>query len=458
MPIMLNKSLAQYNTIGVVGIGQTGVSVVRYLLAQEVEPVIFDTREQPANLVALTELRDGLEVHLGPLDPVLLLQMDILVVSPGVDLRLPELQLAADAEIPLIGDIDIFARLATKPVIGITGSNGKSTVTRLTAALLEAAGKRVAVAGNIGVPVLDVVANDADYDVYVLELSSFQLELMQNLSLTAATVLNVSDDHMDRYYTRRDYVDAKQRIYQNARCAVWNREEQATEPMSMAPRQHFTFGLDASETERPHLFGIGLVDGDATVEFMGEALATASELQLAGMHNLMNVQAALGLVYAIGIEPQQVLAAVKSFKGLPHRCETVLELGGVTWVNDSKATNIGAAEAAIFGVRRLVPGKLILLAGGDAKGADFKAFRNALDQIDVLITFGRDADRVSQNFAQERPHVRVKDLPEAIHVAAKQATPGSMVLLSPACASLDMFRNYEDRGNQFRQAVEAYHD
>ncbi|HET8817641.1 MAG TPA: Mur ligase family protein, partial [Pseudidiomarina sp.] len=221
MPVMLNKSLAQYDTVGVVGIGQTGLSVVRHLLAQGVEPVVFDTREQPASLAALTEIHAGLEVQLGPLDPALLLQMDILVVSPGVDLRLPELQLAADADIPLIGDIDIFARLATKPVIGITGSNGKSTVTRLTAALLEAAGKRVAIAGNIGIPVLDVVAMDAELDLYVLELSSFQLELMQSLSLAAATVLNVSDDHMDRYYTRRDYVDAKQRIYQNARWAVW---------------------------------------------------------------------------------------------------------------------------------------------------------------------------------------------------------------------------------------------
>lgn len=458
MTVLLNKSIAQYDTVGVVGIGQTGLSVVRYLLGQGVAPVVFDTREAPANLSALTELDAGLEVHLGALDPAILLQMDIIIVSPGVDVRMPELQLAADADIPLVGDIDIFARLATKPVIGITGSNGKSTVTRLTAALLEAAGKRVAMAGNIGVPVLDVVADDATIDFYVLELSSFQLELMNNLSLAAATILNVSDDHMDRYYTRRDYIDSKQRIYLNARCAIWNREQQATEPMSMAPRQHFTFGLDASEVDRPHLFGIGMTKGDATIEFFQHTLVRATELQLAGMHNLMNIQAALALVYAVGIEPKQVIHAVREFRGLPHRCETVLEQDGVVWINDSKATNIGAAEAAIFGVRRLVPGKLILVAGGDAKGADFKAFRTALDQVDVLITLGRDADRVSQNFAPERPHIRVKNLSDAVRAAAKHATAGSMVLLSPACASLDMFKNYEDRGNQFRQAVEAYYD
>lgn len=441
-------ALDSYETIGVVGLGQTGLSCVRYLLQRDIVPVVFDTRKEPPGLDELKQLCSEIEVHTGGLEIEHVLGLDLLVVSPGVDLRLPALQLAIDAAIPVIGDMDLFARHANKPVLGITGSNGKSTVTRLVADLLTAAGKKVAMGGNIGVPVLDLVGQPAD--VFVLELSSFQLELMHDLHLRGATLLNISDDHMDRYNDVRDYSNAKHRIYNRTDVAVWNREQELTAPALIPLNAQVTFGLDPSAASGPDMFGLRSINGDMVIEFSGEPLVRASELQLTGVHNLLNVQAALALVYSVGIEPAAVIDAVKAFKGLPHRCELIGDFNQVQWVNDSKATNIGAAEAAIFGLRPLVSGKLILIAGGDGKGADFSHFRAALKQVDAVIVLGKDGERIAH---QVDHAIRVKTLEEAVSVAAELAAPNSMVLLSPACASLDMFKNYEHRGEEFRRLV-----
>ncbi|CUA86842.1 UDP-N-acetylmuramoyl-L-alanine--D-glutamate ligase [Pseudidiomarina woesei] len=441
-------ALDSYETIGVVGLGQTGLSCVRYLLQRDIVPVVFDTRQQPPGLAELEQLHADMEVHTGPLEIEHVLGLDLLVVSPGVDLRLPALQLAIDAAIPVVGDMDLFARHANKPVLGITGSNGKSTVTRLVADLLTAAGKKVAMGGNIGVPVLDLVGQPAD--VFVLELSSFQLELMHDLHLRGATLLNISDDHMDRYNDLRDYSNAKHRIYNRTDVAVWNREQEMTAPALIPLNAHVTFGLNPSEERGPDMFGLRQIDGDIVIEFSGEPLVRASELKITGTHNLLNVQAALALVYSVGVNPPDVIGALKQFKGLPHRCEPLGEVNKVQWVNDSKATNIGAAEAAIFGLRPLVSGKLILIAGGDGKGADFSHFRAALQQVDVVIVFGKDAERIAN---QVQHAVRVTTLEQAVTTAAELADANSMVLLSPACASLDMFKNYEHRGDEFRRLV-----
>ncbi|RUO62657.1 UDP-N-acetylmuramoyl-L-alanine--D-glutamate ligase [Pseudidiomarina insulisalsae] len=437
-----------YELIGVVGLGQSGLSTVRFLLQQDIRPVVFDTREQPPQAAQLQQLDKTLELHCGPLDIATLLACDLLVVSPGLDLRMPALQMARDAGIPLVGDTDIFAQFAQAPVLGITGSNGKSTVTKLTGELLSAAGMNVAVGGNIGIPMLDIIAPDVD--VYVLELSSFQLDTMHDLKLHAAALLNISDDHLDRYQDRSHYAASKQRIYQHAGQAVWNREQRITAPQYLPLAQQLSFGSDAPDTERPGLFGLGL-DGDTpTIQFAGEVLLRADELQLTGVHNLLNAQAALALVHSLEVPLEQVLDSLRNFTGLPHRCELVTEHNDVRWVNDSKATNIGAAEAAIAGLRPLVKGKLILIAGGDGKGADFSTFRSALQQVDELIVFGRDAERIAQHHPQV---TRVSNLAEAVQRAAQLATAQSTILLAPACASLDMFKNYEQRGETFKAEV-----
>lgn len=441
-------ALRNYEVIGVVGLGQSGFSCVRFLLQQGIRPLVFDTRNEPPMADALRELDDSIELFAGELDIGELAACDLLVVSPGLDLRLPALQMAHDAGIPLVGDGDIFAQYANAPVIGITGSNGKSTVTKLVGELLAAAGKKVAVGGNIGVPMLDVLADDIEF--YVLELSSFQLDSLHDLRLQAATLLNISDDHLDRYADRHAYAQAKQNIYSNAEKGVWNRDQRATAPEHLPLAQQLSFGTDAPDTEAPGLFGLIMHDNALHISFAEQPLIAASELQLTGIHNLLNVQAALALVHSVGVDLHGLLPALREFKGLPHRCELVAEHQGVRWINDSKATNIGAAEAAIQGLRPLVSGKLILIAGGDGKGADFATFRRALDQVDELIVLGRDAERIAQHHLCV---TRVQTLDHAVQAAAKVASEGSAVLLAPACASLDMFRNYQDRGDKFKRAV-----
>lgn len=442
--------ITQYDSIAVVGLGQTGLSCVRYLLNQGVRPCVFDSRLQPPGLTDLRQLDAQLEVQLGPFEPAALLGMDLLILSPGIDPRTPAIQLAKDADIPVLGDIDLFTHQVQQPIIGITGSNGKSTVTRLTGELLAEAGFKVGVGGNIGVPALDLLAEPAD--MYVLELSSFQLDLCHQLPLRAATILNISDDHLDRYGSMYAYSESKHQIYANCQMAVWNRDQRSTAPHDMALRQQLTFGSDYSDERAPDLFGIERHHGQTFISFGGKPLLAAHELQITGMHNLLNVQAALALVHAVGVDIDTCLAAARRFQALPHRCQLVGEWQGVRWVNDSKATNIGAAEAAINGVRELVPGQLIVIAGGDGKGQDFSQFRTTLLKVNTLILFGKDADRI----APFHHHVvRVADLNEAVQQAKQLATSGSMVLLSPACSSLDMFRNYEHRGEQFVTAVEA---
>jgi UDP-N-acetylmuramoylalanine--D-glutamate ligase len=444
--------ITQYDSIGVVGLGLTGLSCVRYLLAQGIRPVVFDSRLQPPGLAELQQLDSSLVTQFGPFEPAALLGMDVLLLSPGIDPCTPAIQLAKDADIPVLGDIDVFAYHVKQPIIGITGSNGKSTVTRLTGELLTEAGLRVAVGGNIGVPVLDLLQQPAD--VYVLELSSFQLDLCQALTLQAATILNISDDHLDRYGSMYAYSQSKHQIYRHTQWAIWNRDQGITAPHQLPLDQQLTFGSDYSDQSAPALFGMERHQDQAFISYGGKPLLAANELQITGMHNLLNVQAALALVHALGVDIHSCLPAARRFQALPHRCQLVGEWRGVRWVNDSKATNIGAAEAAINGVRELVPGQLIVVAGGDGKGQDFSSFRTTLMKVDTLILFGKDADRI----APFHHHVvRVTDLAEAVQQAHKLATAGSMVLLSPACSSLDMFRNFEHRGEQFVAAVEALH-
>ncbi|RUO33484.1 UDP-N-acetylmuramoyl-L-alanine--D-glutamate ligase [Aliidiomarina sanyensis] len=445
------KALQDFTTITVLGFGLTGVSCVRYLQSLGITPVVLDTRAAPPGLEQDPALAKASECYFGPLQLEHLLQSDLIIVSPGIDRRQPVIQMAIDAGIPMVSDIELFAWVVDVPVVGITGSNGKSTVTELTGHILRSCGMNPAVAGNIGVPVLDYLTTKESHDCFVLELSSFQLELIDSLKLHAATILNITSDHLDRYDDERAYERAKHRIYQHAKLCVWNRDDAKTMPLfKRRGMQQIAFGAgDAAKG-----FGVTRSGKRSYITWEDEPLLDVASLPIQGMHNVLNVQAALGLVKGLGIEPAVAAKGIQGFKALPHRCQLIAEHGGVRWIDDSKATNPGAAIAAIEGLRATVPGQLILIAGGDAKGADLSVLQPVLEQIDVLITLGRDGAKIAGLKQGAR---QVQTLNEAVAYAAKQTSEGSMVLLSPACASLDMFSNYKERGLKFKAAVEAYY-
>lgn len=439
--------LKQYERIGVVGLGLTGLSCARFLLQHDITPVLFDTRKQAPQAYHEDSSLNQCETYLGELQLEDLLGLDMAIVSPGVPASLEALKMAADAGVELISDIELFGRLVDVPVIAVTGSNGKSTVVSMCGHILSACGRKPGVGGNIGIPALDLL--DQGHDCIVLELSSFQLELTSGLQLAAATVLNVTPDHLDRYRNEMAYALAKNRIYRHADMCVYNREDEQTRPKRKRCLQHqVSFGLDASDEG----FGVEEQNGERWVCFIGQPLLAVNDLPVKGDYNQLNVQAALALVSALGVDLEQAVMSIPGFQSLAHRCQLVTEQNGVRWINDSKATNTGAAIAAISGLRPQVSGKLILIAGGDAKGADLRVMEPALAQVDLLITLGRDGHYL----ASLKPGaVQVSDLQQAVKVAFDQASDGSLVLLSPACASLDMFSSFAERGEIFAAAVEA---
>lgn len=447
----MQKSLQDFTSITVLGFGLTGVSCARYLLSLGITPRIMDTRTHPPGFDQAPEIANACECHFGSLRREQLLQSDLIIVSPGIDRRHPEIQATAEAGILMVSDIELFAWVVDVPVIGITGSNGKSTVTELTGHILKQSGFSPAVAGNIGIPVLDYLTAHKVYDCFVLELSSFQLELISSLKLRAATILNISSDHLDRYPDERAYAMAKQRIYQHTDLCVWNRDDKATQPLShQEGRQNIQFG--SSDTNSG--FGLQHTDASIAITHDGVFLLDIEQLPIQGLHNALNVQAAIALVMALGVDSATAARGVQGFQSLPHRCQLIAEHAGVRWVDDSKATNPGATIAALRGLRPTVAGKLILIAGGDAKGADLAVLQPELLHVDVLITLGRDGAKIA---SLKQDAWSVNSLAEAVACAAKHAVTGSMVLLSPACASLDMFKNYQDRGFQFKAAVESHY-
>lgn len=445
------RPLTEYSTITVLGFGLTGVSCARYLLTQGVRPVVLDSRTNPPGLTDAKDIAAQCECYFGPFQLEHLLQSDLIIVSPGIDRRDANLQMAADAGIPMISDIELFAWVVSIPVVAVTGSNGKSTVTELTGHILRNCGMKPAVAGNIGVPVLDYLTDATDHDCFVLELSSFQLELVESLKLKAACILNITADHLDRYDDERAYERAKHRIFQHTSMCIWNRDDVKTKPVF---RRKGMTKLSFGTSDAAQGFGLIRKPEGLWISWQDKALLKVASLPIQGMHNVLNVQAAMALAYGLGVLPAEAARAVKGFKALPHRCEPVFEHNGTRWIDDSKATNAGAAIAAIEGLRPTVPGQLILIAGGDAKGADLSVLRPVLAHVDVLITLGRDGSKI----AELKPGARqVQSLNEAVAYAAKHCKKDSMVLLSPACASLDMFANYKERGMKFRAAVEAYY-
>lgn len=437
------QDLLTAKRIAVVGLGQSGLATVRFLLSKGIKPVLMDTRKQPAGLEQIAaEKVDG--IYLGELDANRLAQMELIIVSPGLSVKHPALRFAKLQGATVIGDVELFACYNTKPVVAITGSNGKSTVTKLTEAMLQHSGIQALAAGNIGLPVLDALAK-TETEVYVLELSSFQLETTDSLRLVAAANLNVSADHLDRYQDLADYAAAKQRIYQHSALAVYNADDALTIPTVA------TQVLALSLTDSSSGYGIVQHQGQDYLLVAGEPLLPVTEMSLFGKHNQFNALAAAALALAAGASRQAVASTLRSFRGLAHRCELVAERHGVRWVNDSKGTNIGATLAALAGLRSSVAGKLILIAGGDAKGADLTELQPALQRdVQQLITLGQDGPAIAALLPDS---IQVKTIQQAVKTAASLAQPGDMVLLSPACASLDMFKSYADRGEQFAAAV-----
>lgn len=424
---------------------------MRFLARQGVPFAVADTRENPPELATLRLQFPQVEVRCGELDVEFLCRAQELYVSPGLALATPALQEAAKRGVKLSGDIELFARHAKAPIVAITGSNAKSTVTTLVGDMARAAGKRVAVGGNLGTPALDLLADDIE--LYVMELSSFQLETTERLNAEVATVLNVSEDHMDRYADMQAYHLAKHRIFRGARQVVVNRGDALSRPLVADQLPCWSFGLN-----KPDFKAFGLIeeDGEKYLAYQFEKLMPVRELKVRGAHNQANALAALALGHAVGLPFEPMLAALREFTGLAHRCQWVRELRGVAYYDDSKATNVGAALAAIEGLGADIDGKLVLIAGGDGKGADFSGLTAPVARYcRAVVLLGRDAELIAAALGDAVPLVRVKTLDEAVQRCAELAQEGDAVLLSPACASLDMFKNFEERGRLFAQAAEG---
>ncbi|MCQ2994481.1 UDP-N-acetylmuramoyl-L-alanine--D-glutamate ligase [Pseudomonas syringae] len=433
----------------IVGLGKSGMSLVRFLASRGVSFAVADTRENPPELATLRRDYPQVDVRCGELDVEFLCRANELYVSPGLALATPALQQAAARGVKLSGDIELFARYAKAPIIAITGSNAKSTVTTLVGEMAAAAGKRVAVGGNLGTPALDLLSDDVE--LYVMELSSFQLETTDQLGAEVATVLNISEDHMDRYSGLPAYHLAKHRVFRGARQVVVNRQDVLTRPLIGEGLPCWTFGLNKPDF---HGFGLREEDGEKYLAFQFDNLMPVRELKIRGAHNQSNALAALALGHAVGLPMDAMLSSLRTFGGLEHRCQWLRERDGVSYYDDSKATNVGAALAAIEGLGADIEGKLVLIAGGDGKGADFSGLRAPVAaNCRAVVLIGRDAELIAQALGDGVELIRVATLEDAVLRCADIAQAGDAVLLSPACASFDMFKNYEERGRLFAQAV-----
>ncbi len=431
----------------VVGLGTSGYSVVRFLLARGVRVAVTDSRAQPPELAHLAALGADVTVRAGGFDASLLADAGLVVVSPGVPLTGPFFDAARARGLAIVGDIELFARSARAPIAGITGTNGKSTVTTLLAQMAARAGWRVRAGGNLGPPALELL--EGGVQLYVLELSSFQLETTDTLAPAAATVLNVTPDHLDRYADLAAYAAAKARIFARCQSAVINLDDPLVAGMASAAPRRLSFSLRADAGADSAL--VPGEDGQGWLARGGEPLLAVSQLRLRGLHNVANALAALALGEALGVPRAPSLAALCEFAGLAHRAQWVADVGGVHYVNDSKGTNVGATLAAVAGTT----GPLIVIAGGDGKGQDFTPLRAPFaGKVRALVLIGRDAAALAQALADVCACHFAASLEAAVELAARLARPGDTVLLSPACASLDMFRDYAHRGSVFAAAVQ----
>jgi UDP-N-acetylmuramoylalanine--D-glutamate ligase len=430
----------------IVGLGTTGLSCARYLRAHGWRLAVTDTRAAPPQLPALLALDAGIAVRLGALDPSLLTDAVCVVASPGVPLNAPFFAEARRRGLSIVGDIELFARAAQAPVAGITGTNGKSTVTTLLARMAQRAGLKVRSGGNLGEPALGLL--ESSTELYVLELSSYQLETTSSLECRAATVLNVSPDHLDRYDSLESYAAAKARIFARCDTAVINLDDPLVVAMPRLARRTLSFSLRASIGAD---YAVALNAGEWWLSRGGTPLLPVASLRIKGLHNAANALAALALGEALSLPLPAMLAELTAFAGLPHRSQWVADVNGVSYVDDSKGTNVGATLAAVAGM----PGPLVLIAGGEGKNQDFAPLAAAFrGKVRHTVLIGRDAPLIARVLEGVCTLESCATLPQAVQAAARAARPGDTVLLSPACASLDMFRDYAHRGAVFAQAVE----
>ncbi|HGO5850494.1 TPA: UDP-N-acetylmuramoyl-L-alanine--D-glutamate ligase [Mannheimia haemolytica] len=424
-------------TVTIIGLGTTGLSCVDFFKKKNANIQVIDTRANPAGADKL----DGtIPLHTGGLNSEWLLKSDLIVISPGLAVATPEIQQAIQAGVEIVGDVELFCREAKAPIIAITGSNGKSTVTTLTTEMAKLAGIKVGMGGNIGVPVLSLL--EGDYDLFVLELSSFQLETTYSLKAKAATVLNISEDHMDRYDSIADYRQAKLRIYDNAENIIVNGEDAQTYPIQ-AVKKVIRF---AEQNAEYSLRNQMLYSGD-------DAIIQTKQMLISGRHNEMNALAAMALAEAANVPREGIVKALQIYGGLPHRFQAVATNDGVRWVNDSKATNVGSTVAALNGLN--IAGTLYLLLGGDGKAADFSELKPLINKPNIVCyCFGQDGAALAELSEQS---VLVETMQQAIEAIRPQLKKGDMVLLSPACASLDQFKNFEQRGEVFMALAQGQH-
>jgi len=430
----------------IAGLGATGLSCARYLHERGWRIAVTDTRPAPPQLAALAALDARIPVRLGALDPELLEGAVFVVASPGLPVRGPFFDEAERRGLAVVGDIELFARAAAAPVVGVTGTNGKSTVTTLVAGMALRAGLKVRAGGNLGPPALDLLA--AGTELYVLELSSYQLETTSSLCCRAATVLNVSADHLDRYPSLASYAAAKARIFVRCDTAVINLDDPLVVAMPRTASSTLSFSLRASVGAT---YALALHQGEWWLTRAGAPLLRATELRTRGAHNAANALAALALGEALALPLAAMLAELRSFAGLPHRSQWIADRQGVAYIDDSKGTNVGATLAAVAGM----PGPVVLIAGGDAKNQNFGPLATGLrGKVRHIVLIGRDAPLIARALDGVCPIERCATLPQAVQAAARAARPGDTVLLSPACASFDMFRDYAHRGVVFAEAVQ----
>jgi UDP-N-acetylmuramoylalanine--D-glutamate ligase len=448
----------------VLGLGESGLAISRWCDRQGAVVRVVDTRVDPPYLKELRASVPSAEFYTGPLnegfDKKLLVGVDLLVLSPGLSAGTMAVIHAHAQGVPVVGEIELFAwgleslgnRHQTQ-VIAITGTNGKTTTTSLVGHLCRAAGKVTAVAGNISPAALTALMTCQDErqlpQIWVLELSSFQLETLESLNADAATVLNVTDDHLDRYIDLDDYAQAKARVFFGTGAQILNRDDARVKRMAIPGRRIVSFGLDAPGNEFD--FGLRENRGEPWIVRGDQFLIAVGELPITGLHNAANAMAALALVSAIGLDPVALLPALRRFRGLPHRVERVAEIDGVTYYDDSKGTNVGATVAALQGMGR----KVVIILGGDGKGQDFSPLKQAVaEHARAVILIGRDGPLIGEAIAGSGvPVDTATDLPEAVKKSAVAARLGDAVLLSPACASFDMFKSYEHRAQVFIEAV-----
>lgn len=433
----------------IVGLGATGLSCARYLKQNNIPFAITDSRENPPQLAAFQKDHPDVQVSLGKLDADLLASAASIIISPGMSLHEPVIAEQIKRGKSVIGDIELFVRAVKAPIIAITGTNAKSTVTTLVGKMAEAAGYQVQVGGNLGVPALDLLAQNPAANLFVLELSSFQLETTYSLKSKVATVLNITPDHMDRYKDLNEYKEAKHRVYEHCDVAVCNHDDPLTE--TTAARK-FYFTLNAPKKNE---FGLNNKNGETFLAFEDANLLPISELPVMGKHYQANALASLAIGHGFGLPFEAMLKVLREFKGLPHRCQLVRERHQIRWYNDSKGTNVGATQAAIEGLGSEIKGKLILILGGIGKNADFSSLTPVVEKYSRhVVLIGEAAKEIAGVLGNRVPFSFANSMEEAVKQCDAAAKPGDSVLLSPACASFDMFKNFEHRGDVFTDIVE----